>query len=286
MNTLSPHLDALIALALAEDLGPGDVTSLATIDDDAVARAEVRAKQDLVLAGVEVFTRVFERLDPRVQVVARFCDATRVRKGDVVLEVTGPTRSLLGGERVGLNFLMHLSGIATHTAQLRTRLKMFPTVALLDTRKTTPGLRDLEKAAVRAGGGVNHRHGLFDGVLIKDNHITAAGSVAAAVHLARRHAHHLLKVQVEASTLDQVEQALVAGADALLLDNMDDALLRSAVQVARALKPDAFLEASGNMTAERLSAVAATGVDAISMGGLTHSAVAVDLSMKLVPGQA
>lgn len=283
---LAPHVEALIDLALAEDLGHGDVTSLATVETDAQARAEVRAKQDLVLCGVDVFVRVFAKVDPRMQVAPRFPDATRVRKGDVVIEVEGPTRALLAGERVGLNFLMHLSGIATHTAQLRHRLALFPSVALLDTRKTTPGLRALEKAAVLAGGGVNHRHGLYDGVLIKDNHVTAAGSVAAAVHLARRQAHHLLRIQCEVRTLDEVEQALVAGADALLLDNMDDALLRSAVQVARELKPAAFLEASGNMTAERLSAVAATGVDAISVGGLTHSAPAADLSMKLVQEKA
>jgi nicotinate-nucleotide pyrophosphorylase (carboxylating) len=286
MAMRSPHVDVLIDLALAEDLGHGDVTSLVTVDADATARAEVRAKQDLVLCGVEVCARVFEKVDPRVQVEPRYPDAARIKKGDVVIVVSGPTRSLLAGERVALNFLMHLSGIATHTAHLRHRLALFPSVALLDTRKTTPGLRALEKAAVLAGGGVNHRHGLFDGVLIKDNHVSAAGSVAAAVHLARKGAHHLLKVQCEVRTLDEVEQALVAGADALLLDNMDDALLRSAVQVARELKPGAFLEASGNMTAERLSAVATTGVDAISMGGLTHSAPAADLSMKLVHDRA
>ncbi len=279
---LAPQLDSLIDLALAEDLGPGDVTSEATVAEDALGRAEVVAKQSLVLAGGEVFARVFARLDPRVEVELHHPDGTRIEPGDLAIGLAGPMRSLLSGERLALNFLMHLSGVATHTAELRGRMVGHDRVALLDTRKTTPGMRALEKAAVRAGGGTNHRHGLFDGVLIKDNHIAAAGSVSAAVHLARRHAHHLLKIQVEVLDVDGVEQALVAGADALLLDNMDEAGLRAAVSKARELKPEAFLEASGNMTAERLAGVAACGVDAISVGGLTHSAPAADLSLRVL----
>ncbi|MBN2362045.1 MAG: carboxylating nicotinate-nucleotide diphosphorylase [Deltaproteobacteria bacterium] len=283
MSNLS-HLDRIIALALAEDIGQGDVTTDATVPARALGRAEVIAKQPLVLAGLDVFARVYRQVDRRVAVVTELTDGAEVAAGAIALRLDGPTRALLTGERVALNFLMHLSGVATWTRRLRAAIADRPQVKLLDTRKTLPGLRALEKAAVVAGGGANHRHGLFDGVLIKENHILAAGSIGAAIERARRHAHHLLRVQCEVTNLDELDQALAAGADALLLDNMDQALLRQAVQRSRERRPEVFLEASGNMTAERLPLVAATGVDGISVGGLTHSAPAVDLSLLLRPG--
>jgi len=278
------QLDQIIALALAEDIGLGDVTTEATVPAGAVGQAEVIAKQPLVLAGLDVFVRVYRLVDRRVSIVGDLADGAAVAAGTSVLRLAGPTRALLTGERVALNFLMHLSGVATLTRRLRDAIADHPQVRLLDTRKTTPGLRALEKAAVVAGGGANHRHGLFDGILIKENHIRAAGSIRAAVQQARQHAHHLLKVQCEVTDLDELDQALAAGADALLLDNMDAALLQQAVQRSRSQRPAVFLEASGNMTIERMPAVAATGVDGISVGGLTHSAPAVDLSFQLRPG--
>jgi nicotinate-nucleotide pyrophosphorylase (carboxylating) len=242
----------------------------------------VRAKERLTLAGVAVFQRVFEKLDPTVQLNVRCHDGEIVEKGTEVITAAGLAHSLLVGERPGLNFLMRLSGIASLTREM-VQAVAGTTTRVVDTRKTTPGWRSIEKAAVRAGGGHNHRTGLFDGVLIKDNHLEAAGGVRAAVEGARRHAHHLLKIEVECGTLAQVEECLVVGVDGLLLDNMDNTLLAEAVRRVRAHPRGAgvFLEASGNMTLERLPSVAATGVDLISMGALTHQARSVDLSMKL-----
>jgi nicotinate-nucleotide pyrophosphorylase (carboxylating) len=282
---IDTHLDRLIDLAFEEDLGPGgDVTTNATVLPSTTCEAVVRAKEPLVLAGTAVFKRVFERLDPRVQVTVLHADGTRVEKGTVVVTVSGNAHSLLVGERPALNFLMRLSGIATLTHTMMAALAGTHT-QLVDTRKTTPGWRGLEKAAVRAGGGANHRIGLFDGVLIKDNHIEAAGGITAAVQRARKHAHHLLKIEVEAGTLAHVHECLAVGCDAILLDNMDNELL--ATCVARVREHNAstgqhvVTEASGNMTLARLPDVAATGVDLVSMGALTHQAQSVDLSMKL-----
>lgn len=286
MLPFDPSLDALIDLAFAEDLGSaGDVTSLACVPAGARAEARVVAKQDGVIAGLGPFVRVFGRFDDDVSVRPRVMDGDAVSVGDVVITVSGSARSLLIGERTALNFLQRLSGVATKTRQMVDALKAHPQVRLVDTRKTTPGWRALEKAAVRAGGGHNHRAGLYDAVMIKENHIAASGGITEAVKRARLQSHHLMGIEVETTNLDEVQEALKAGADTIMLDNFDDELTQRAVSVIHEHSQSAgrpvVIEASGNMTLERLPAVAALGVDVISVGGLTHSAAALDLSLLL-----
>ncbi|MBI2373830.1 MAG: carboxylating nicotinate-nucleotide diphosphorylase [Deltaproteobacteria bacterium] len=274
---LSPLTKRLVALALEEDLGPGDLTSNATADDTE-SSAEIVAKSELVLAGLEALEETFRQLDPRVK-VKRICDdGTHVAPQTVVAKLDGPARSLLSGERVALNFIQRLSGIATLTRRCVVTIA-HTNAKLVDTRKTTPGLRELEKQAVALGGARNHRFGLFDGILVKDNHIAAAGGVKPAIAKARAAAHHLLKIEVEVQTFLELDEALDAGADVILLDNMSDEGMRRAVEKT---KKRAILEASGSMSLERLPSVAATGVDLISMGALTHSAPAADLSMRWI----
>jgi nicotinate-nucleotide pyrophosphorylase (carboxylating) len=275
---LSPHLDRLIDLALEEDLGPGDVTTQAVIDPELQGEAQIRAKQTLVAAGLPVAARVFHKLDADLVFEAQTADGQEVAKGAVLASLTGSVASILTGERVALNFLQRLSGIATFTRSLAAQIAGSAAV-LVDTRKTAPGWRVLEKYAVRLGGGRNHRLGLYDGVLIKNNHLAAVGSIPEAVRLAKERAHHLLKIEVEVTDLGGLEEALNAGADLVLLDNMDDATLKQAVDLTRGR---ALLEASGSMTRDRLPRVAATGVHLISMGALTHSAPAVDIHLRLV----
>jgi nicotinate-nucleotide pyrophosphorylase (carboxylating) len=275
---LSPHLDRLIDLALDEDLGPGDVTTQAVVDSELQGEAHIRAKQALVAAGLPVAARVFRKLDAELVFEAQTVDGQEVFPGTVLARLTGCVASILTGERVALNFLQRLSGIATHTRKM-VALVAGSGACLVDTRKTTPGWRALEKYAVRLGGGRNHRLGLYDGVLIKNNHLAAVGSIGEAVRRARQRAHHLLKIEVEVTDLVGLEEALEAGADLILLDNMDDAALKEAVELTRGR---AGLEASGSMTRERLPRVAATGVDLISMGALTHSAPAADIHLRLV----
>jgi nicotinate-nucleotide pyrophosphorylase (carboxylating) len=275
---ISPYLDRLIDLALEEDIGPGDVTTQALIPPELQGEAHIRAKQTLVVAGLPVAALVFARLDPAVTFAPQVDDGQEVAKGTVLARLTGPVGSILTGERVALNFLQRLSGIATFTRSMVAQVagsKAF----LVDTRKTTPGWRVLEKYAVRLGGGRNHRLGLYDAVLIKNNHLTAVGSISQAVRQAKAKAHPLLKVEVEVTDLKGLEEALNSGADRILLDNMDDAALKKAVDLTRGR---ALLEASGGMTKERLPKAAATGVDFISMGALTHSAPAVDIHLRLV----
>jgi len=274
----SPHLDRLIDLALEEDIGPGDVTTEAIVAPDLQGEAHIRAKAALVVAGLIVAARVFQKLDAKVVFAAAVDDGQEVEKGTVLARLTGPVASILTGERVALNFLQRLSGVATFTRAMAARVADFNAV-LVDTRKTTPGWRVIEKYAVRLGGGRNHRLGLFDGVLIKNNHLTAAGGISTAVRQAKARAHHLLKIEVEVPDLEGLEEALHAGADLILLDNMDDATLRQAVEITRGR---ALLEASGSMTPDRLAKVAATGVNFISMGALTHSAPAVDIHLRLI----
>jgi nicotinate-nucleotide pyrophosphorylase (carboxylating) len=274
----SPHLDRLIDLALEEDIGPGDVTTQALIPPELQGEAHIRAKQTLVVAGLPVAARVFHKLDAEIVFTAAVDDGQEVAKGQVLARLTGPVASILTAERVALNFLQRLSGIATFTRQMVAQVAGSP-AALMDTRKTTPGWRALEKYAVRLGGGRNHRLGLYDGVLIKNNHLTAVGGIHEAVRQARARAHNLLKIEVEVTDLEGLEEALNAGADLILLDNMDDAALRQAVELTRGR---ARLEASGSMTRERLPQVAATGVNFISMGALTHSAPAVDIHLRLI----
>lgn len=270
-------LDQLVRLALAEDLGAGDVTSEALVPTSARGAAVAVAKGELVLAGVDAAARVFHFLDPTVVFVARHADGAALGPGDVAFEVRGALRTLLSGERTALNFVQRLSGIAT-LARAATSALHGSRTRLLDTRKTTPGLRGLEKRAVRAGGGHGHRTSLADGVMIKDNHIAAVGGIREAVRRARAHAHPLLKIEVEVKNLAEVREAVAAGADMLLLDNMSDGQLAEAVREVGGRIP---CEASGNMTIDRLAAVARTGVDYVSMGALTHSAPAADLSFAI-----
>lgn len=273
----------LIDLAVDEDRGPGDWTTRWTVPARLRVRAEVVAREDGILAGVAPATAVFLRLDSRVGCDLRLDDGAPVHDGDVVFSLNGPARAILTGERVALNFLQRLSGVATFTRRFVTAVDGTD-ARILDTRKTTPGWRSLEKAAVRAGGGVNHRMGLYDAVMIKDNHIAITGGLTAALAAVREQNTRALPVVVEVRTLDELDEALGAGVDRLLLDNLDLATLREAVLRARRQTPSPVLEASGNMTLERVRAVAETGVDFISVGALTHSAPALDLSLRIVDG--
>jgi len=272
--------DPLIRLALAEDVGPKDVTTDALVPPDATGEAVIWAKEKMVLAGLDVTRRVFELVDPAVEVKPGFQDGDFIDTASKikVATVNGPLRALLYGERTALNFLQRLSGIATW---VRRHVEQLPAgkIRLTDTRKTTPGWRVLEKAAVRIGGGMNHRFGLFDGVLIKDNHITACGGVTRAIQQAQANVHHLLKIEVEVANLEQVKEAVDAGADIIMLDNMDLDAMAGAMEI---INGRALVEVSGNVNHTGLARLAEIGVDVISMGALTHSAVAVDLSMKIV----
>lgn len=271
----------LIKRALEEDGAASDITTLSTVPEDQWSEATVVTRRDGVIAGLALAAETFHTLDERVTVALLAHDGAHVEAGAVLARLKGPSRSLLSAERVALNFLGHLSGIATLTAQC-VRAVQGTHTRILDTRKTTPGLRSLEKFAVQMGGGHNHRFGLNDGVLIKDNHIMATGGVAQAVTAARRAAPHLLKIEVECETLAEVEQALEARADVVLLDNMDVETMRSAVALMRQRAPQVLIEASGNIGTDgaRLAAVAGTGVDFISLGALTHSAPNFDVSLE------
>ncbi|MBX2801611.1 MAG: carboxylating nicotinate-nucleotide diphosphorylase [Myxococcales bacterium] len=277
------QLRALISAAIDEDLGHGDLTTDATIDGSATGRGEVLAKQDLVVCGHEAAAAVFEevcrRVGGQVDYQPLIADAESVSASTVIGTVSGSLRSIVIGERVALNLLMKLSGIATHTRRY-VDAAGDSGLGVVDTRKTTPGLRALEKYAVRCGGGRNHRHALFDGVMVKDNHITAVGSLTEAVARARGAAHHLVRVEVEVRTLQELDEALATSADVILLDNMDDTMLAAAVAKARAAR-SVLLEASGNITPERIAAIRDLGLDYASAGGLIHQAVWADLSLKL-----
>jgi nicotinate-nucleotide pyrophosphorylase (carboxylating) len=272
---------ALVEQALAEDLGGGDVTSNAVIAADATGEAVVEARQVLVACGLPIAEAVFACVDPSLELVREWGEGEARERDLPLLRVRGNLRSILAAERTALNFLQRLSGIATGTRRCVDALAAGGgRTRLLDTRKTTPGWRTLEKAAVRAGGGKNHRASLGDGILVKDNHVAACGGVAEAVRRARAGAGALLRVEVEVVDLPGLDEAVAAGADIVLLDNMDDATMAAAVKRAAGR---VLLEASGNMTLERLPRVAATGVDFVSMGAITHSARAVDLSFELLP---
>jgi nicotinate-nucleotide pyrophosphorylase (carboxylating) len=267
----------LIEAALAEDLGPGDVTTEAIVPAGAKGEGVILAKAEGILAGLPIAGEVFRRVEPGIRFTPEAQDGEPVAPGQVVARLSGPLRGLLTAERVALNFLCRLSGIATLTSRYVEAVALYPAV-ILDTRKTTPGWRALEKYAVRCGGGRNHRMGLYDMVLIKDNHIAAAGSLAEAVRRARASGAKLA-IEVEVRTLEELEEALALGVERVLLDNMDLATLREAVKRARGR---AKLEASGGITLENVAEVAATGVDYISVGALTHSAPALDLSLELL----
>ncbi|MFO7644219.1 MAG: carboxylating nicotinate-nucleotide diphosphorylase [Desulfosarcina sp.] len=268
--------DDLIQLALKEDIGPGDITTDHLVAPQSRGQGTIIAKADLIIAGLAVAAKVFQTLDPACLVDAcGYRDGDAVAAGSTVIQVDGALGALLTGERTALNFLQRLSGIATQTRSWVGEVAG-TTVKLVDTRKTTPGWRVLEKYAVRIGGAHNHRMGLYDGVLIKDNHIAACGGIAAAVKKVRQSISHLVKVEVETGTLEAVQEALEAGVDVIMLDNMELDQIRQAVRI---INKRVLVEASGNVTRQQLKALAQTGVDLISIGALTHSALAVDLSM-------
>ncbi|MCB1494876.1 MAG: carboxylating nicotinate-nucleotide diphosphorylase [Bauldia sp.] len=270
-----------VRAALKEDLGrAGDITSDATIPADVPARAVIASRRPGVLAGLALAECAFREVDPAVGFVALRRDGDRLKRRDVVAEIEGPARAILGGERVALNFLCHLSGVATATRELVDKVA-HTGAKVCDTRKTLPGLRAFEKYAVRCGGGANHRYGLDDAILIKDNHIAVAGGVAAAIEAARAFAGHLVKVEVEVDTLDQLREAMAAGPDAVLLDNMTPDELRQAVRI---IGGRAIAEASGNVTAKTVAAIAEAGVDRISSGWITHSAPSLDLGLDIAIG--
>lgn len=274
--TMKAQIDPLLLAALREDISNEDVSTNAVIREGTPGEVELLAKQDGVIAGLEVFARVFTLLDERTEVTFLCKDGDAVRSGQLLGRVRGDIRVLLSGERVALNLLQRMSGIATCAREMAAALQGTNT-RLLDTRKTTPGLRILEKYAVRVGGGYNHRFNLSDGVLLKDNHIAAAGGVREAVRLAREYAPFLQKVEVEVETLEMVDEAVAAGADVIMLDNMPVEDMREAV---RRIAGRAQTECSGNVTREKLQALADIGVDYISSGALTHSAPILDISMK------
>ena len=287
MNELDvAEVELIVRTALAEDLGspPHDVTSEATIPAEQVDTAELVARADGVVAGLPVAAVVFNDTSGRTDTFdQRVGEGDRVSRGDVLAVITGPTRALLTAERTALNLLSRMSGVATHTRRWADALE--GTGALvLDTRKTTPGLRALEKYAVRCGGGTNKRMGLYDVAMVKDNHVVAAGSVAAAVHAVRTR-YPDVTIQVEADTLDQALEAVAAGARFLLLDNMPTPLLAQVVAAVRAVDAGVELEATGNLTLDRAREVASTGVDYLSVGGLTHSSPILDLALDLEPLQ-
>lgn len=270
--------EQMIALALAEDIGGGDITTLATVDPEAVARGTIAAKAEGVISGIDAGAAAFRQVDPAVQFIPLVAAGSTVGPGTVIVTVAGNASSLLAAERVALNLMQRLSGVATMTARFVAAVAGTK-ARIVDTRKTTPGWRILEKAAVRHGGGQNHRFGLSDGVLIKDNHLAAVGGadcLVRAVTLARQRAPHTLRIEVEVTTLDEVEQALAAGADIILLDNMAADQMEAAVNLVRGR---ALLEASGGVSLATIRAIAETGVDLISVGALTHSAPALDLSL-------
>lgn len=265
---------------LAEDIGSGDITTETTIPAQSQAKAILHMKEDGIIAGIPIAKLVFEVVDASLQFKALVQDGDSVTKGTVIIEVEGSTRSLLTGERLALNLMQRLSGIATKTHQYVQALNGLPT-RLVDTRKTTPGHRMLEKYAVRVGGGHNHRFGLYDAVMIKDNHIKGAGGITAAVQSARKAIPHTMKIEVETESMEQIEEALASGADIIMLDNMDAKAMKQAVAYIKAQSPHVIVEASGGITLESIYDKASAGVDVISVGALTYSTQALDISLDL-----
>ncbi len=274
--TMKMQADELILMALKEDITSEDVSTNAVMPKAQKGTVELIAKEDGVIAGLSVYARVFTLLDADTEVTFHCEDGDEVKKGQLLANVTGDIRVLLSGERVALNYLQRMSGIATYTRQVA-RLLEGSGVTLLDTRKTTPNCRVFEKYAVRVGGGSNHRYNLSDGVLLKDNHIGAAGSVAKAVSMAKEYAPFVRKVEVEVETLDQVKEAVEAGADIIMLDNMTPETMKKAVEL---IGGRAETECSGNVTRENIEKIREIGVDYVSSGALTHSAPILDISMK------
>lgn len=274
--TFKLNMDELILQALREDISSEDITTNAVLREKREGRVELLCKQDGVIAGMEVFFRVFFLLDPSARIEARVKDGDKVKNGDLLAVVTADARALLSGERTALNYLQRMSGIATYTREA-VRLLEGSGTKLLDTRKTTPGMRIFEKYAVKVGGGYNHRYNLSDGILLKDNHIAAAGGVKQAVEMAREYAPFVRKIEVEVENLEMLEEALEAGADIIMLDNMSADMMKQAVERTAG---KAKTECSGNVTKERMESLKEIGVDYISCGALTHSAPILDVSLK------
>ena len=278
MNNISMRIncDELILMALKEDITSEDITTASVMREKRLGEVDLICKQDGIIAGLDVFKRVFTLLDPETEVILEAKDGDRVKKGQHLGRVCGDVRVLLSGERTALNYLQRMSGIATYTRQIADLLEGSGT-KLLDTRKTTPNMRVFEKYAVKVGGGYNHRYNLSDGILLKDNHIGAAGSVRRAVEMAREYAPFVRKIEIEVESLDMLREALEAGADIIMLDNMSVEDMREAVKLCRGR---AQTECSGNVTRENVQRLIDIGVDYISSGALTHSAPILDLSLK------
>ena len=274
--TMTMQADKLIRMALEEDITSEDVSTNAVMPGEVKGTVDLIAKEDGIIAGLDVYARVFQILDEKTEIIFNFKDGDAVKKGDLLGTVTGDIRVLLSGERVALNYLQRMSGIATYTNQV-SKLLEGSKVTLLDTRKTTPNCRVFEKYAVRVGGGCNHRYNLSDGVLLKDNHIGAAGSVAKAVAMAKEYAPFVRKIEIEVESMDQVKEAVEAGADIIMLDNMTPEMMKEAVEL---IAGRAQTECSGNITKENIAKILETGVDFVSSGALTHSAPILDISMK------
>lgn len=270
-------IDDLIEIALKEDIGPADITTDNLVGPELEGVGVTIAKESLVIAGLEVAKRVFQSLDAKVVYKSEFKDGDILEKGSTIFQVSGKLGALLKGERTALNFLQRLSGIATNVRSYVDKLKK-NTVRLVDTRKTTPGLRFLEKYAVRVGGAFNHRMGLYDGVLIKDNHIAACGGITASVERIRSKISHLVKVEVEVSTIDEVKEAIAAGADVIMLDNMSIKRIKESVAL---IAGRAIVEVSGGVTKDNFLRLADIGADLISVGAFTHSARSMDISMRI-----
>lgn len=274
--TMKINVDDYIINTLKEDITSEDVSTNAVMPENKQGKADLICKQDGIVCGLDVFERTFKILDDTSRFEANFKDGDFVKKGDLIGVIFGDVKAILSGERTALNYLQRMSGIATMTREYVNELKGYKTV-LLDTRKTTPNIRPFEKHAVKVGGATNHRYNLSDGVLLKDNHIGAAGSVTKAIEMAKAYAPFVRKIEIETETLEQVKEALDAGADIIMLDNMDNDTMRKAVEM---IGDKAQTECSGNVTKERLKEIAEIGVDFVSCGALTHSAMIMDVSLK------
>ncbi len=274
--TMTLNADELIRMALKEDISSEDVSTNSVMQSDQAGEVDLICKEDGIICGMDVYERVFKILDENTIVEKYVNDGDAVKKGELMAKVKGDIRVLLSGERVALNYLQRMSGIATYTNQVASLLKGSKTV-LLDTRKTTPNMRIFEKYAVKCGGGQNHRYNLSDGILLKDNHIGAAGSIRKAIEMAKAYAPFVRKIEIETETLEQVKEAVEAGADIIMLDNMDVDTMKKAVEI---IDGRAQTECSGNVTKENIKNIIDSGVDYVSSGALTHSAPILDISMK------
>ena len=271
-------IDKIIEQALLEDIGNGDITTESIIPSNLKSKGIIKTSGEGVVAGLGIACLVFKKLDSEIIFQEKIKDGTKVARDKVLAEISGPARTILKGERVALNFLQRMSGIATITSKFCQQVKDLP-VRIVDTRKTTPGLRILEKYAVRIGGGYNHRFGLYDAVLIKDNHIAVAGGIKSAVDSVRKQIPHTVKIEVEVENLSQLQEALETKVDIVMLDNMSLDMIKEAVKM---VKGEALIEASGGITLEKVRKIAQTGVDLISIGALTHSVKSLDISMEIV----